>query len=220
MIVLRHALLLLAIFGFAAPAAAGLRMNSGQKIDFVRDLPNEAPFEYDGQYYDLGYLYSTSGRSRGSGFVLYHDDAYVQLDASGLSDVREALGEDPTEGYVPPSGGTPRTFADTGRSSSDSPYPASSASRAPSRPGSTGTAGGVVYAFLIFLAVLGGFARFVMRSAFGFGYSPWRRRPVIEADYADPFASRVNARMAELDNERARTGGYDSPPGGFGRRGV
>lgn len=217
MIVLRRLLFLLCLLGFAAPAAAGLRMSSGQKIDFVRDLPNEAPFEYDGQYYDLGYLYSTSGRSRGSGFVLYHDDAYVQLDASGMADVRRALDEDPTQDYVPPSGGTPRTFSDTS-SSSEPPYassPLPSAARARS-----GGGGILVYVGVLFLAVIGGISRFFLRSAFGLGFSPWRRRPVIEADYADPFASRVNARLAEMDNERARSGVYDSPPSGFGKRGV
>lgn len=216
MTVMRHALLLLCLFGFATPAAAGLRMSSGQKIDFVRDLPNESPFEYDGQYYDLGYLYSERS-SRGGGFVLYHDDQYVQLDSAGLSDVRMALGEDPTEGYVPPSGGTPRTFSDTG--SSESPYPGGTPVAPRAR--SSGAGGAFATIGVLFLIFVGGAARFFMRSAFGFGYGGWRRRPVIEADYADPFASRVSARMAELDNERARTGGYDAPQsGGFGKRGI
>ena len=219
MLSLRNALILLCAFFatalVATPAAASLRMSNGQKIDFVRDLPNETPFEYEGQYYDLGYLYSTRS-SRGGGFVLYHDDAYVQLDGAGLADVKSALGEDPTEGYVPPSGGSARSFSDT--SSSESPYPSASPA---SVPRTRSSSGGGAFATIgaIFLIFVGGAARFFMRSAFGFGFSTWRRRPVIEADYADPFASRVNARIAEMENERARGGGYDAP-GGFGKRGT
>ena len=43
----------------ATPAAAddGRRhvMTPMQKIDLVRDLPNDATFERDGEYFDLGY---------------------------------------------------------------------------------------------------------------------------------------------------------------------
>lgn len=218
MTVVRNLLILLCLFGFATPAAASLRMGNGQKIDFVRDLPNESPFEYDGQYYDLGYLYSEKS-SRNGGFVLYHDDAYVQLDRSGLADVTMALGEDPTEGYIPPSGGSAKTFSDS--SSSDSPYPSGTPVSRSRAPGSSSGGGAFATIGALFLLFVGGMARFMMRSAFGLGMSGWRRRPVVEMDYADPFASRVNARLAEMDNERARAGAYDAPqPGGFGKRGL
>ncbi len=94
----------------AAPAMAepNFRMPTSARIDLVRDLPNEYPFERDGQYLDLGYLYSTERVNgadvarTGQGFVLYHDDLYIKLDPEKLSAVTLALGEDPTTDYIPP----------------------------------------------------------------------------------------------------------------------
>lgn len=103
----------------AQPATAddGRRhvMTPLQKIDLVRDLPDEPAFERDGQYFDLGYLYpirTVNGASVASsggeaGYVLYHDDKYMRVDSRLMADLRYALDdEDPTQGYTPP---TPAT---------------------------------------------------------------------------------------------------------------
>ncbi len=216
MIKLRWIMLLLCALGCAAPAAASLRVGSTQKIDFVRDLPNAAPFEYDGQYFDLGYIYTANRGPRGSGFVLYHDDNYVRLDSAGLADVTTALGEDPTKGYVPPISGGYTSVDDSG-STTSAPIAAPRTASAPSRSGGAGAIG--FFSAVIF-AVIIGFFRFFLRMSLWGGYGPWwgRRQPSTR-DMSDPFESRVNARIAEIENEQARAGGYATPQG-FGRREI
>lgn len=107
---------------FVQPAAAddGRRhvMTPLQKIDLVRDLPDDPAFEKDGVHFDLGYIYAirtvngasvaTAGES---GYVLYHDDKYVRVDGALMADLRYALGDDPTQGYTPPTPSSSRARA-------------------------------------------------------------------------------------------------------------
>jgi hypothetical protein len=222
----------------AAPAMAepNFRMPTDARIDLVRDLPNEYPFERDGQYLDLGYLYSTERVNgadvarTGQGFVLYHDDLYIKLDPEKLSAVTQALGEDPTTDYIPPvatRGGQLAPDGD-GAPAAGQPLPY----RPPVRRGSSGV-GIVAVIFLIgFLAIL----RFMMRSALRAMLAPFFRRPARKTlAEADPFESRVSARLAELENggvaapapASAPAPAYQPQPAmaapaarGFGRKGL
>jgi len=187
----------------AAPALAepNFRMPTSSRIDLVRDLPNAYPFERDGQYLDLGYLYSTERVNgadvarTGQGFVLYHDDLYIKLDPEKLSAVTLALGEDPTADYIPPVAARGSQVARDGDSApvvaQPLPY------RSPARRGS-GSLGIVAAIFIVgFFAIL----RFMMRSALRAMLAPFFRRPTRRPfAEADPFESRVSARLAELEN--------------------
>jgi hypothetical protein len=188
----------------AAPAVAepNFRMPTDARIDLVRDLPNEYPFERDGQFLDLGYLYSTERVNgadvarTGQGFVLYHDDLYIKLDPEKLSAVTLALGEDPTKDYIPPvatRGGQVARDGD-GATAAGQPLPY----RPPARRGSGSGLGIAAAIFLVgFFAIL----RFMMRSALRAMLSPFFRRPARRPfAEADPFESRVSARLAELEN--------------------
>jgi hypothetical protein len=223
----------------AAPAMAepNFRMPTSSRIDLVRDLPNEYPFERDGQYLDLGYLYSTERVNgadvarTGEGFVLYHDDLYIKLDPEKLSAVTMALGEDPTRDYIPPvatpSGQVARDGDGAPVAGQPAPY------RSPARRGSASGLGIVAAIFLVgFFAIL----RFMMRSALGAVLAPIFRRPARRPlAEADPFESRVSARLAELENGGIATSvpaptpapAYQPQPAmtapaarGFGRKGL
>lgn len=185
----------------AAPAVAApnFRMPTDAKIDLVRDLPNDDTFEHDGQYYDLGYLYSTERVNGanvtriGQGFVLYHDDRYIVLDPEKLRAVTLALGEDPTSDYIPPAIVRARWAArdDANASVATQPIPY----RSP-----VGRSGGL--GIVAAIVVVGFFAmlRFMMRSAFRAMLSPLFRAPMRKsAAKADPFEARVSARLAELE---------------------
>jgi len=222
----------------AAPAMAepNFRMPTSSRIDLVRDLPNEYPFERDGQYLDLGYLYSTERVNgadvarTGQGFVLYHDDLYIKLDPEKLSAVTLALGEDPTKDYIPPvatrSGQAARDGDGAPVGGQPLPY------RSSARHGSGGL--GIVAAIILvgFFAML----RFMMRSALRAMLAPFFRRPARTPFVdADPFESRVSARLAELENggiaaaapTPAAAPAYQPQPAltapaarGFGRKGL
>jgi len=221
----------------AAPALAepNFRMPTSSRIDLVRDLPNEYPFEHDGQYYDLGYLYSTE-RVNGAdvartaqGFVLYHDDLYIKLDPEKLSAVTLALGEDPTADYIPPVAARGGQVARDGDGAPVAGQPAPY--RSPARRGSGGSLGIVAVIFVVgFFAIL----RFMMRSALRAVLSPFFRRPARRSfAEADPFESRVSARLAELENGGGAAAAptpapaYQPQPAmtapaarGFGRKGL
>lgn len=221
----------------AAPAMAepNFRMPTSSRIDLVRDLPNEYPFERDGQFLDLGYLYSTERVNgadvarTGQGFVLYHDDLYIKLDPEKLSAVTLALGEDPTADYIPPvaaRGGQVARDGD-GAPVGGQPLPY----HPPARRGSSGL--GIVAAIFIvgFFVIL----RFMMRSALRAVLFPFFRRPARGSfAEADPFESRVSARLAELENGRVAAANPAPAPAypppqpamttpaarGFGRKGL
>jgi hypothetical protein len=226
----------LAVAMLAAPAMAepNFRMPTDARIDLVRDLPNAYPFERDGQYLDLGYLYSTERVNgadvarTGQGFVLYHDDLYIKLDPEKLSAVTQALGEDPTRDYIPPVVTTGGQVAGDGTPAAGQPLPY----RSPARRGSGGV-GIVAVIFLVgFLAIL----RFMMRSALRAMLFPFFRRPARKTfAEADPFESRVSARLAELEDggvaaaapAPAPAPAYQPQPAmaaptarGFGRKGL
>ena len=221
----------------AAPAMAvpNFRMPTDSRIDLVRDLPNDDTFEHDGQYYDLGYLYSTERVNgadvarTGQGFVLYHDDRYIKLGPEDLYTVTSALGEDPTRDYVPPVAASRSQVARNDDGAPDAGQPISN--RSPTRRGSGGL--GIVAAIVVvgFFAML----RFMMRSALRAMLSPLFRRPARRTfAEVDPFESRVSARLAELENGGG-AGPAASPPApayqpqpamaapaarGFGRKGL
>jgi hypothetical protein len=200
----------------AAPvhAASTMVMSTAEKIELVRDLPNESAFEYDGQYYDLGYLYSTERVNgadvtrSGSGFVLYHDDRFVRLDPDKLAMITDVLGEDPTEGYIPPAASRSTASSTSASATGTDPYAGTPVpDRTPTPRKSGAGAFGIIGGIFLLMIVAG--IRFMMRSAIGFAFSPFtrNRRGPTSIDYADPFESRVNARLAEIDNERFRSGG-------------
>lgn len=213
----------------AAPAAAddGRRhvMTPTQKIDLVRDLPNDETFERDGEYFDLGYIYpihtvngaSVAAAGGEAGFVLYHDDRYAILDATDIQTLSMALGEDPTEGYNPPV-------------ASSSAQPFSAGASRPDWAGSAPARGsgklGVAGFFLIVLAsaaiywVRRTLRRAVVREMQG----GWESHP--PAKDRDPFEARLAARLAELEQGTIvpEPAGYQPPTPaaarGFGRKGA
>jgi hypothetical protein len=221
----------------AAPAMAepNFRMPTSARIDLVRDLPNEYPFERDGQYLDLGYLYSTERVNgadvarTGQGFVLYHDDLYIKLDPEKLSAVTLALGEDPTTDYIPPVATRDSQVARDGDGAPVAGQPAPY--RSPARRGSASGLGIIAAIFLVgFVAIL----RFMMRSALRAALAPFFRRPARRPSAeADPFESRVSMRLAELESggiaaaAPAPAPAYQPQPAmtapaarGFGRKGL
>lgn len=222
----------------ATPVAAddGRRhvMTPVQKIDLVRDLPNDETFERDGEYFDLGYLYpihtvngaSVASASGDAGFVLYHDDRYARLDASDLRMVSSALGEDPTEGYNPPvaaSSGQPFSAAST------RPAWAKSSSGSNSAATSAGFGFGAAFGWVFFLII--GAIMVVVRILKSLARGATQLHQNGSASYTaaiggDPFEARVAARLAELQDG----GGVPEPTAyqppaaaavrGFGRKGA
>lgn len=212
----RPRLLALAALVAAMPAAAApnLVMRSADRIELVRDLSNEAAFERDGQYYDLGYLYSTERingaevATRNQGFVLYHDDRYARLEPDDLSSIEMALGEDPTEGYTPPAAARAGVRAD--------PAPAAAAAPSASTRHRSGGAGWLVVfpAFLFLLAVR--WARnAAVRGAIGLALN--RRAAATPA----PAPARANGAMpTQAAPRRARLDALSPPAREFGRKAV
>lgn len=229
----------------AAAAAPSFRMSTSQKIDLVRDLPNDSVFERDGQYYDLGYLYSTERMNgadvatRGGGFVLYHDDQYAPVGPSEISMISDVLGEDPTEGYIPParapgisrpsadSDAPPAAFA-TPASDSGTPY------KPARRSSSVGAFGWIVpmvgFIFIVMLRLgMSWILRGFLGAIFG-GFSARRRERSWSASEGDGlFEARVAARMAQLEADHATPAGepWQAQPmpqapaaRGFGRKGI
>ena len=226
------AALAVAVPAAPAMAAPNFRMPTDAKIDLVRDLPNDDTFEHDGQYYDLGYLYSTERVNgadvarTGQGFVLYHDDRYIKLGPEDLYTVTSALGEDPTKDYVPPvAAPASGRIARDGDGAPVAGQPIPYRSRAGRGAGTLG----IVMTMLLF-----GFfvmLRFMMRSALRAMLAPLFRAPMRKgAAKADPFEARVSARLAELERggaPAAATPNYQPEPAmtapavrAFGRKGL
>jgi len=237
------ALTVLLLTAAPAMAANNFRMPTDAKIDLVRDLPNEDPFEHDGQFYDLGYLYSTERVNgadvarTGQGFVLYHDDRYIKLDADKLSMVTMALGEDPTKDYVPPVATRPATAGGSGDAARDGNGEPMAGQPAPDRPAARRGSGatGIVLAIFVFGFLL--ILRLMTRAAVRAMLSPMlgrRTRQPLAIASADPFESRVSARLAEIENQAVASGSASAPrPSyqpqsvaaapvvrGFGRKGL
>jgi hypothetical protein len=230
---------------FAAQSAAaddGRRhvMTPTQKIDLVRDLPNDATFERDGQYFDLGYIYpihtvngaSVASAGGDAGFVLYHDDRYARLNAGDIAELRMALGEDPTEGFIAPVPASSATaVGDASNAWSSRPSRPDTQDATPYRASSRRTGGlGVGGFFLILLIVVIRF-RALREMVFGglMGLAFHRRRTAsqpVATDFGDPFEARVASRLAELQDGGVAPApsSYQSPSApavrGFGRKGA
>jgi hypothetical protein len=228
---------------FAAQSAAaddGRRhvMTPTQKIDLVRDLPNDATFERDGQYFDLGYIYpihtvngaSVASTGGDAGFVLYHDDRYARLNAGDVAELRFTLGEDPTEGYIPPvtassSASSPAAWgADYARrpSAGDGSSPASESALPARRSGKLGWFG-----FIVIVAMGGAihwFRRTLRRAVVREMQGGWESHR--HAKDSEPFDARVSARLSELQSGDVAPApaGYQPPATpvvrGFGRKGA
>jgi hypothetical protein len=220
------ALAALIMLPLLAQSAAASTVGWNEKIDFVRDLPNEDPFENDGRYFDLGYLWSPGG-SANTGYVLYHDDRYVVLDADKMALVKEYLGEDPAEGYAPPAGAAPigarPVSRDDYRGWARMKKNASTArdDMPPAVAPTLGGAGGSIFSLVLIGAGLGAVRHQLKRRA---------RRMLEDAGLADcpgrsaasgeSFEARIAARLAEL---QPASGGVPEPPSpppppAFGRK--
>jgi hypothetical protein len=230
---------------FAAQSAAaddGRRhvMTPTQKIDLVRDLPNDATFERDGQYFDLGYIYpihtvngaSVASAGGDAGFVLYHDDRYARLDARDIDELRFVLGEDPTEGFTPPvSPSSARAVGDPSDAWPSRPSRPDTPDAVPYRASTRRTGGLSVGGFFLVLLVLIIRFRALREMVFGglMGLAFHRRRTAsqpVATDFGDPFEARVASRLAELqDGGVAPAPSSYQPPSapavrGFGRKGA
>ncbi|WP_186728922.1 hypothetical protein [Sphingomonas panacisoli] len=232
------------IAAFAAlPAAAddGRRhvMTPLQKIDLVRDLPDEPAFERDGQYFDLGYIYpihtvngaSVASSGGDAGFVLFHDDRYVRVDGALMADLRYALGDDPTQGYTPP------TPASASRAPAADPWGTNgSADDARGQPvaaqpvrSSSGRRRGSIVAtiFIMFLLLflrVRGFRDLVIGGTLAAIAAIARRRAEREVGPApagpiETAATHAAAQRARLD-ALSGTSSSTAAPGGFGRKVV
>ncbi len=232
------------IFFVAQPAAAddGRRhvMPATQKIDLVRDLPDEPAFERDGVHFDLGYIYpihTVNGASVASaggeaGFVLYHDDKYVKVDASLMADLRFALGDDPTQGYTPPTSSSSRSSAATdpwgARGMADDARGQPVAST-PTRGASNRRGAGVTIStlFLFFVVlflrvrafrdlVIGGTLAAIAAMARGKGELDSSPESYAPSDTLAAQAAAQRARLDALSNASAPL--PNAAPNGFGRK--
>ena len=239
----RPILVLLATFSALAaqPAAAddGRRhvMTPTQKIDLVRDLPDEPAFERDGAHFDLGYIYpihTVNGASVASaggeaGYVLYHDDKYMKVDGALMADLRYALGDDPTQGYTPPtpSSSRPSATADpwgaTGSADDARGQPAP-ARTAASRRGGGFTIGTLLLFFVVLFLRLRAFRDMVIGGVLAAiaAIARGKAEPDVisgPGPVSDDAAARAAAQRARLDAMAgATTTAPAAAPGGFGRK--
>lgn len=215
----------------AQPAAADGRrfvISPTQKIDLVRDLPNDATFERDGQYFDLGYIYpvhtvngaSVASAGGDAGFVLYYDDRFIRLRPSELEALRYALGDDPTAGYVPP---VPASATSGGASSGPwgRPPAIGSGTAGPGGAAATSVGFGVGAGFAWISFVIIGVIMIGVRILRGLarGASQLHRERVSAAGSDGAFEARVAARLAELHDGGPATPDLSPPASrGFGRK--
>ena len=232
------------------PAAAddGRRhvMTPLQKIDLVRDLPDIPAFERDGQYFDLGYIYpihtvngaSVATTGGEAGYVLYHDDKYLRADATIMADLRYVLGDDPTQGYTPPTpASATRTSAAAdpwsadGNTGGDRGEPIAAP---PARGRRSSGMGWIAFVFaIVLLSAIRWGRNMLIRGVFDLASHGNRRSSSPYSDYPhdtmvnEPFDSRVAARLAELHSDvaptqRVRESAAPLTPTtrGFGRKGV
>lgn len=237
------ALIVLPVFAQPAVADDGRRhvMTPLQKIDLVRDLPDEPAFEKDGVHFDLGYIYAirtVNGASVAtagdSGYVLYHDDKYVRVDGALMADLRYALGDDPTQGYTPPksssSRATPSAAADpwgaNGSAAADDargqPVVSAPVRRSSARGGSI-----VATLFIMFLVlfvrvrlfrdlVIGGVLAAIAGIARRSDRTDFGPGPAAPDDGAATQAALQRARLDALSGVASS----NAPSGGFGRKVV
>ncbi|MEO5493908.1 MAG: hypothetical protein ABIR08_07755 [Sphingomonas sp.] len=230
----------------AQPAAAddGRRhvMPATQKIDLVRDLPDEPAFEREGDHFDLGYIYpihTVNGASVASsggeaGFVLYHDDKYVKVDASLMADLRYALGDDPTQGYTPPAPSSSRASAAADPWRADGNVDdargqpvASTPSRGSANRRGAGFTVGTLFLFFVVLflrvrafrdLVIGGTLAAIAAMARGKGESDSSSESYAPSD---TVAAQAAAQRARLDALSGATPSMpNAAPTGFGRKQV
>ncbi|NIJ22304.1 hypothetical protein FHS95_004019 [Sphingomonas naasensis] len=199
-----------------------------EKIDKVYDLPDTATYSHDGQYYDLGALYTVrDGDSiypAEPGFVLYNGDRYVKLDSAQLDVIRLDLGMDPTASYratysakVPE---RPKSRAEVERLPGETTdelrarVRKMAAERGDATDGDTAAPtgkGGVGALFIAMLVIGGGFILWLR--------SFLRRRvresilgPEESSSPDSAFNQRVAARLRELEIERQAQGHGQSAP--------
>jgi len=200
-------------------------ISSTQRIDLVRDLPNDATFERDGQYFDLGYIYpvhtvngaSVASAGGDAGFVLYYDDRFIRLGPSELEALTYALGEDPTAGYVPPVAATAAPSSDPW----DRRPPVDAGVSGSARSGATSVGFGVGAGFAWISFVIIGVIMIGVRILRGLarGASQLHRERVSAAGSDGAFEARVAARLAELHDGGPATPDLSPPASrGFGRK--
>lgn len=224
----------------AQPAAAddGRRhvMTPLQKIDLVRDLPDEPVFEKDGLHLDLGYIYpirtvngaSVASTGGESGYVLYHDDKYVRVDGALMAELRYALGDDPTQGYTPPTpsssrSGAPATdpWGTNGSAGEARGQPVASTHRSSSRRGGSVLATIFVMFLLLFLRVRA-FRDLVIGGILAAIAGVARRSE--KADFGPAPGAPDETTAAQAAMQRARLNALSgaspssSTPSGFGRK--
>ena len=230
----------------AQPAAAddGRRhvMTPLQKIDLVRDLPDEPAFEREGDHFDLGYIYpihTVNGASVASsggeaGFVLYHDDKYVKVDGALMAELRYVLGDDPTQGYTPPTPSSSRSSAapdpwNANGSAVDTrgQQIASSSARNSSGRRSSGFTIGTLFLFFVVLFLrVRAFRDLVIGGTLAGIAAVARRRA--EPDVSPGSAVQNETLTAQAAAQRARLDALstassslpNAAPSGFGRKGM
>lgn len=227
----------------AQPAAAddGRRhvMTPMEKIDLVRDLPDEPAFERDGVHFDLGYIYpihtvngaSVASAGGDAGYVLYHDDKYVKVDASLMADLRYALGDDPTQGYTPPTPSVSRAnaAADPWGASGDAddaggqPVVSSGARGTPSRRGAGFTVSTLFLFFVVLFLRVRAFRDLVIGGTLAAIAAVVRSKA--EPDFAlgpnhpsETVATQAAAQRARLDALSNAPAPPNAAPSGFGRK--
>lgn len=111
---MRYLAVIIGVFLMAAvsqPAEARKRGTTGEKIALVENLPDTAEYQIEGNYVDVGYMYESTSlwfiplwaEETTQTFVLYTETEdgylYLPLNEAELSQLKETLGSDPTEGY-------------------------------------------------------------------------------------------------------------------------
>lgn len=207
------ALLVFATLG-AQPADARRRFflpgfgggsGASERIENVYELPDRAPFKHDGEFFELGYLYSTR---QSNGYVLYHGDKYLRLDPAMIAMIKADLGFDPTAAHrarldaangqvaesAPPASRPRLTSEEAGERGSawaaERTRPSAESTVQP-RISSGALFSGPAIIFLLMLVVGGFVLRRFVRSAPKREGNPWSDR-IDQRSFEDRVAARLN----------------------------